>query len=287
MSIHMSPAEIESITSTSVNSITITFTERISNTIDNLSSFVLNNIEIPNSISPQNQKALLLTFRKNLPAGDNSLLIKDIRDFYGSPIKTDTLTFRVDTTVVQSEQFFISSHELINPYRLKINFNIEVDESIAVNPLNYIFEPSISVASIDIDQTDKRIIYLSWDKQKPVGSIGKEYVLRIVNLRSSVQTGSLQIASGAGSYLVLTSFAKDLSDMYVYPQPVKVESGLGKITFANLPNRAKILIMNLEGKQISSIEENNGDGGVDFYLKDQNGDALEYWNLYLQNCKIR
>jgi len=115
---------------------------------------------------------------------------------------------------------------------------------------------------------------LSWDKQKPVGSVGKEYVLRISNIKSSSQTGGLQITSGAGSFLVLTSFAKDLSDVYVYPQPSKVQNGLGKITFANLPNRVKILILNLEGKQIATVEEKNGDGGVEFILRDQSGDAL-------------
>ncbi|MCK7523050.1 MAG: T9SS type A sorting domain-containing protein [Ignavibacteriales bacterium] len=125
-----------------------------------------------------------------------------------------------------------------------------------------------------VDQSDKKSVYLSWDKQKPVGSVGKEYVLKISNLKSSAQTGTVQIASGAGSYLVLTSFAKDLSDVYVYPQPAKVQDGLGKITFANLPIKAKILILNLQGKQIAAIEENNGDGGVEFSLKDKNGDAL-------------
>jgi hypothetical protein len=268
------PAKIESITSTTTESITVTFTERISNTIDNLNSFTLMNLGIPNSISPQNQKALLLTFNNNLPAGSNSLIIKNIRDYYGSPIQTDTISFMVDLTIFQQEQFFISSHQLINPYKLKITFNMEVDENDALNLLNYVFEPSILVTSVSVDQSDKRNVILSWDKQKPVGSVGKEYVLKINNIRSSAQTGGLPIAPGAGSYLVLTSFASDLSDVYVYPQPSKVEDGLGKITFANLPNKAKILILSLEGKQIASIDENDGNGGVEFILKDQNGHAL-------------
>jgi hypothetical protein len=268
------PANIQAVTSTTAKSITVTFTERIGNTIDNLSSFTLVGLGIPNSISPQNQKSLLLTFNKNLPVGNNSLIIKDIHDYYGSPIETDTVTFNVDSTIIQQEQFFISSHQLINPYKVKITFNLDVDESSAQNSANYIFEPAINVTSIMVDQSDRKSLYLSWDKQKPVGSVGKEYVLRIRNLKSTTQTGNVDIASGAGSYLVLTSFAKDLSDVYVYPQPAKIQNGLGKITFANLPKKAKILILNLQGKQIAAIEENNGDGGVEFILKDQNGDAL-------------
>lgn len=268
------PASVDKIISTTAKSITINFTERISNTIDNLNAFTILNFESPNSITPQDQKSLLLTFNTNLPVGNNRLVVNDIRDFYGSPLKKDTISFNVDLTIIQQEQFFISSHQLISPYKLKITFNIEVDEVTAINSSNYVFTPSVVVSSVSVDQSDKRNIILNWDKQKPIGSIGREYVLKINNLKSSAQTGNLQIASGAGSYLVLSSFAKDLSDVYVYPQPAKVQDGLGKITFANLPNKAKILIMSLEGKQIASIEENNGDGGVDFFLKDQNGNAM-------------
>lgn len=268
------PARVETVTSFSSKSITVKFTERISNTIDNLQSFFILNFGIPQSITPQNQQALLLTFNRDLPTGLNFLAVRDMKDFYGSPIKTDTISFIVDTTIVQQEQFFISSYQLINPYKIKVTFNIEVDESSASNKSNYVFDPQISISTVSIDQTDKRNIFLSWDKQKPVGSIGKEYVLKINNLKSSNQTGGLQISSGAGSYLVLTSHAKDLSDVYIYPQPARINNGSGKITFANLPIKAKILIMNLEGKQIADIEENNGDGGVDYFLKDRDGNAL-------------
>jgi subtilisin family serine protease len=268
------PAKVKKVFSSTAKSVTVEFTERISNTIDNIASFLLLNVGIPNSVSPQDQKSLLLNFNRNLPVGPNHLIINGLRDHYGSPISVDTILFSVDTTIIQQEQFFISSHQLINPYKLRITFNIEVDEAEAASLANYSFDPAISVSSVSVDANDKRNITLNWDKQKPVGSVGKEYVLRVKNLRSSSQTGSLQISSGAGSYIVLTGFAKDLSDVYVYPQPAKVLNGAGMVTFANLPNRAKILILNLEGKQLASLEEKDGNGGVEFNLKDQNGNEL-------------
>ena len=267
-------AKIDSIISTSSSSISVYFSEKISNTIDNLASFRLINVGIPNSISPQGQKSLLLTFDSELPIGNNQLIISNINDFYGSPIMTDTVTFKVDPTIIFDEQFFISSHLLLTPYKLKVSFNLELDEISALNTINYIFNPSIIIKSIELDPTDKKSIYISWENQKPVGAVGKEYVLKINNLRSSASTGNLEIASGAGSSIVLVGYAKDLSDVYVYPQPGKVENGSGKITFANLPLKAKIIIFNLEGKQIKSIEENNGDGGIDVVLRDNNGDVL-------------
>ena len=268
------PARVENVSSFTSKSITVKFTERISNTIDNLQSFFLVNFGFPQSITPQDQKSLLLNFASNLPIGNNKLVIQNMRDFYGSPIKTDTISFNVDSTAAQENQFYVSSFQLLSPYKVKLTFNIDVDESSASNTNNYIFKPENKVTSAVVEQNDQRNIILSWENQKPVGSIGREYVLKINNLKSSAQTGYLPISTGAGSYVVLTNFAKDLSDVYVYPHPVKVNDGSGKITFANLPKKAKIIVLNLEGKQIATIDENNGDGGVEYDLKDQNGRLL-------------
>ncbi|RPI70683.1 MAG: T9SS C-terminal target domain-containing protein, partial [Ignavibacteriales bacterium] len=98
---------------------------------------------------------------------------------------------------------------------------------------------------------------------------GREYRLRINNLKSS---NGININTGAGSYIVLTSFANDLSDVYVYPNPSKGSSE--KITFANLPKKAKIIIFSLTGERINEIEETDGNGGVDFNLTYSTGEML-------------
>jgi hypothetical protein len=151
---------------------------------------------------------------------------------------------------------------------------LKVDENSARNTENYIFQPDNKVTSVNIDNTDATTIYLDLSNQKPIGSIGKEYVLRIKNLLSDLSTGNIHISEGAGSYLVLSSYAKNLSDVYVYPNPIRNFGTDSKITFANLPKQAKISIWSIDGKFINQIEETDGNGGIDFYLIDQNGDAL-------------
>jgi hypothetical protein len=137
-----------------------------------------------------------------------------------------------------------------------------------------LFEPDNKVTSIVIDENNKKTILIDLKGQKPVGSIGKEYVLRIKNVRSSSSTGNIEINSGAGSYVVLTSFANDLSDVYVYPNPAEIGTGITKITFANLPQYANISIWTLDGTKVGEVEENDGNGGVDFNLKDFSGNYL-------------
>jgi hypothetical protein len=98
--------------------------------------------------------------------------------------------------------------------------------------------------------------------------------LKIVNVISSSESGSLPIAPETGSYIVLTGVTQDLSTFYVYPSPVKINNGSGKLTFANLPQKVKIIIFNINGIRISEIDESTTTGGVDYNLRDKNNDLI-------------
>ncbi|MCU0414813.1 MAG: T9SS type A sorting domain-containing protein, partial [Ignavibacteriaceae bacterium] len=257
---------------TSSNTVTVKFSEKMNNTIENLQAFKLNGNVFPNSISPASQYSYLVTFRDEIPVGLNELSISDFRDYYGSPIEPTNVTFEMDSIIVNPE-FFITSFKIVDAYNIRVIFNLEVDETTAENVSNYIFEPVNKVTSVSVDASNKKMVNISLNGQKPVGSIGREYVLRVKDIFSSASTGSLKINEGAGSYIVLSSFANDLSDVYVYPNPVKPESGEA-LTFANLPRYAQITIWTVDGTKIGEIEESDGNGGVTFDLKDLNGNTL-------------
>jgi len=250
------PGKVISAIGSSPNTVTVTFSEKMSNTIENLQGFELLNVGIPNSVAPANQFSYLLTFSEYIPVGPNNLLVRDIRDLYGSPIEQTNIIFFMDSVIVNPE-FFISSFEIINSYLIRVVFNVDVDETSATNTENYIFDPDNKASSVKVDGNDKRIISISLEGEKPIGSIGLEYILRIINIASSTATGSIPINTGAGSYIVLSNFAKDLSDVYVYPNPANVNDGVGTITFANLPQRAKITIWTLNGTQVNDKSKRN------------------------------
>ena len=222
---------------------------------------------------PSSQFSYTLSYKANLPLGKNYLFIKKLRDFYGSFIQEDTVEFNADSMLAVKE-FFISSFEILNPSLIKVVFNLDVDKNNASNSNNYTFEPQNNISNINVEQNDSKIIYIKLDGKNPVGSVGKEYKLKIKNVTSSQSEGDIPINSGAGSEIILTAYAKNLADVYVYPNPAKIFNGNGKITFANLPQRAKIIIFNLQGKQMFELEENDGNGGVDYNLKDKSGVEL-------------
>ena len=266
------PGVVDTAFGSSRNAITVIFSEKMNNTIENLQAFKLNGTVYPNSISAASQFSYLVTFKDQIPVGEDSLLVSGLRDLYGSPIQSANITFNMDSIIVNPE-FFISSFDIVDAYNLRIVFNLNVDEQTAENISNYTFEPDNKVTSATVNASDKRIVNINLKGQKPVGSIGREYVMRVKNLVSSVSTGSIPINEGAGSYIVLSSFAKDLSDVYVYPNPVKPESG-EMLTFANLPQYAKITIWTINGSKIGEIEESDGNGGATFNLVDINGTKL-------------
>ncbi len=266
------PAHIINAKSINPNAIVVNFSDRMNNTIENLQSFYILGSGYPNSVSANNQFSYLLSFNNGLSAGMHQLIVNNLNDFYGSPVKHDTINFIVDS-IHTVTKFFVNSHEIVNPYKVKITFNLPVDPAAALNTSNYSFNPSNGINNVQLADNNQTV-YLDLSGHNPVGSIGIEYTLHIENLKSSVGSGNLKINSGAGSYIVLTSYANNLSGVYVYPSPVKIQGGEGKMTFANLPKNAKITIFNIDGKKINELSENNGDGGLQYNLKDLNGNIL-------------
>ncbi len=267
------PAQAVNVINNSPNNVIVKFSNKIKNTIENLQSFEIIGVGYPNSVSPSDQFSYLLSYNEALPDGDNRLVVRNLRDFYNSPIPHDTLSFLIQHSPDEIN-FFVSSFEILNPYLIKVEFNFPVDEASAQNVNNYYFEPNNKVSEVTVDANNKKIIYLDLRNQKPVGSIGREYVLRIENVLSDASMGNILIKSGAGSYLVLTGFAPDLSDVYVYPNPVRGGERHTSVTFANLPRKAKITIWDVNGKRINEIEEKDGNGGVEFNLTNEFGEKI-------------
>ena len=267
------PAKIVNVKAVSSNNLLVTFSGRINNKIDNLNSFLVLNLGIPNSISAASQYSYLLSFGSPFPVGKNTLIENNLNDYYGSPIIPDTVEFNVDSTS-NVPNFYITNFEILNSRKVSVTFNLAIDSASAMNLNNYILTPDNKVSSIQIDPKNKNTIYLNFEGEKPIGPIGIEYTLQVRNIISSAESGSIKILSGAGSYVVLTSYAQNLSDVYVYPSPARIMNGESKITFANLPRRAKVTIFSLSGKLINQIEETNGDGGLDYNLKDESGNLL-------------
>ena len=142
---------------------------------------------------------------------------------------------------------------------------MKLDSITAINKINYIFSPNNVIEHIKLNNNKDIVTLLT---KNPFGAIGKEYVLKIENLVSSIETGKIPISQNSGSEIVLTSSAENLDDIYVYPNPVNIAEK-SFITFANLTTKVEIYVFSIDGKFINKIVENDGNGGVDWDLKDE------------------
>jgi len=268
---HHKTASVIEVNVVSALSVEIKFSEKIKTVIENLMSFgFLNTYNViihPNSVSPSSSYSYFITFPNEFPEGENKLVIKDLVDFYNSPILTDTLNFIYRKTQTK-DKFYISAHSILTPYQIRLHFNLQVDTLSVLNSVNYLVEPANPITNLSLND-DKSITLIFKNR---IGAIGKEYKLSCKNIYSDKTKGALAIEEGAGSEVVLVAKAENLEDVFSYPSPAKISDGA--VTFANLPQYAEIFIYSLSGNKINHIFETDGNGGLIWDFRDLAGNIV-------------
>ncbi|GJQ63776.1 MAG: hypothetical protein SCALA702_28290 [Melioribacteraceae bacterium] len=259
------PASLVSAEAVTTKHIIVKFDGKINKTIENLESFVITGIGKPNSISAADDFSYLLTMSESMPTGTQTLTASKLRDAYGSPIPNGSVNFTVSSTI-SGEEFFISSFELTGQKSVKIRFNLPYDEQSALNPANYGVEPNYNYAE-SVNKVNGSSDEIEVHFKHSIANIGKDFKITLRDIYSSGSNG-IKINQGAGGVIVISSSASDLSDVFVYPNP---SNGASKITFANITKRVKIIIFTLNGKRVAELEEQDGDGGLEWDLRDENG----------------
>ena len=275
---HHNPARVQSISVSSAGrSVTVEFSNRVDTKISDLTYFhLLDTAGVqysPTSVTVASPNTYQVAFAAGMRAGNFKLVVKGMTDFYGSLIPEDTAAVRfTDQPVVQA--FYVESFKILRPYLLSVKFNLAVDSASAMVRSNYHFNPFNEVKKISMIGADSTKLLLSFEGARPIGSIGIEYTLRISDLVSSAASGHIPIQSGSGSVIQLSANANNLDNIYVYPNPVRPNKSVSKMTFANLPKYAEIHIFSLSGKAIRTIHETDGNGGVDWDLIGDDGKQI-------------
>jgi len=248
--------------------LTVRLSERVPTVIPSPGSFFVNNgIGNPKNIAVKNNYEYFLTFEKAITNGSYTVRSFGLKDIYGSSVDSNLVNFTASQT--DTAKFYITKLELIGSTKLKVEFNLDVDSVSIRNVNNYSFEPfDIRVSSVSIENTDRKVVYLDLQNNAVIGATGKNYLLKAFNVYSS--TG-IKIVDGAGSSFGLIFNKEDLNDMYVYPNPYSFSSSQDYITFANITRDASIEIYDLKGKFLVTVQETNGNGGVEWNLLDQSG----------------
>jgi flagellar hook assembly protein FlgD len=82
------------------------------------------------------------------------------------------------------------------------------------------------------------------------------------------------IAFGQGDSAALIFSSPDLKDIFAYPNPYRSDSGQGWVTIAGLTRTATVRILDASGRLLRTLQETDGNGGVQWDLKDESGAAV-------------
>ncbi len=228
--------------------------------------------------SRSGQEVLLTLAPKALTAGSYAVQVTGVSDRDRTPIDTtrNRLSFMVPA---QAATFYLTSAILHSPQTIVLTFNQPVEPISALEPSNYRIEPGIPIATIGISSTDSTQVLLNLDPKYPIGALGVNYIITVQNVFS--HTG-VPILTGQGSQASLVCYRNDLSQVFTYPNPCRLGQGQNSIMFANLTKEATVKIMTLSGHVIRTLEEIDGNGGLSWDLRNEQGEMVAagvyvYW----------
>ncbi|MEM7513819.1 MAG: T9SS type A sorting domain-containing protein, partial [Bacteroidota bacterium] len=71
-----------------------------------------------------------------------------------------------------------------------------------------------------------------------------------------------------GNTATFSSNKSTLTEVFVYPNPVRNHGAFEGVRFANLTQQAIIKVYTVSGKYVIALEETDGDGGLQWNLRD-------------------
>ncbi len=259
------------------NQFQVKFNGRIADNMIEPSLFSIINIdnqtnEFAGLTNKLSDSVLMVTFNfSQIENGVYTFQAKSFRDYYKNWTLESNLNFDYKQIEIK-EEIYLTKLDIYSSSLMKIWFSEEVDKTTAETLENYVLKPYGTVISIDIDEFDTRgvIIHIA-DELKSRGARGYNYTITAQNI---ISANGKPITKGSGNSLGFTLSMNELDDVYISPNPIKYKEE-PTIRFSNLSPKATIKVMNLEGKILAEITENDGNGGAEWNGLDSNGKQLE------------
>ncbi|MCZ7555238.1 MAG: S8 family serine peptidase [Bacteroidia bacterium] len=233
------------------------------------SLFRLDGAREPVSVALLEPRVLLLSFG-TLNDGSYGLYVTGLRDGEGIPFD-DALLGPIEVRTPVINACYIERVEFLPPRSFRVTFSAPVESASASAAENYVFEPGGVAETAEPDPENPRVVLLAVRGDMPIGALGKEYVLSVRNVRCS--SGSV-IGDGPGSTAGVVLNRQTLDEVFVYPNPLRPEDAQQFVTFANLTPQAVIRVYTVSGMFIREVVEDDGNGGVEWDLRDSNGQLV-------------
>jgi len=214
---------------------------------------------------------VVITFADNLPYGNLTLKSFEFRDYWGNRTLESTIIIE-NIQTPEIEELYLTRLEVLGLSLLKLTFSEPVNFGQATNIENYSIAPYGQIIFAEPDIFDNTSVLLT------LNSGFRSYVARGINYTLTARNIFSLIGSPmtktAGNTLAFALAAEHLRDVYAFPNPARVQQD-NEIYFGNLSPRAEIKIMTLEGIEINTVYERDGNGGTHWDLLDKSGKRIK------------
>ncbi len=257
--------------------VAVQFNETMHESARQTALFDLNRVE-PNAIKLQPESVVLsrsgseviLTFpQMSFLPGSYQVRVDGALDADRAPI--DTTRNRATFTVAKEPpRFYVVSAKLESPQQILVYFNLPVEAASAALIANYKIKTAghatrngIALASAAVVANEATAVRLTL-AQGALGPLGRNHVIEISGVRSA---SGIALKSGEGDAIGFTMASSNLNRVLIYPNPF-VSSLHQTLTIAGLTPQAVIKILDIEGRVLATLEENDGNGGADWDTRD-------------------
>ena len=227
------------------------------------------------------EEAVLMLLRPFPQSGQYRVTCRDLADLDDTPL--DTLRNSADFMVTFAPKNpYLVEGRLIAANRIELVFSEDMDSSVEDSD-NYDLGENMDVVSAIRSAGVYDRVQLTIESKSPIGALGLSYPIRVKNLKSAA---GVAMRPGRGTFIELIFVRENLQDVFTYPNPCLAGLGDRKVTFANLTREAEIRILTSYGLPVRTLFEDNGDGGVDWDLRNESGQIVASGiYIYRVTCK--
>ncbi|KPL07070.1 hypothetical protein AMJ86_06025, partial [bacterium SM23_57] len=213
---------------------------------------------------------VLLAFPGSFPNGTYILLMEDLWDQQGSEI-SDSLRFaHFEVTLDTTHMPYVTRATILGSNGVLLEFSAPMQPGPMSNPANYHVDPfgSVTAAAPDVAHS----VQLKLDTSAPIGAVGRTFIVSAWNLFDNYGNPIDTLHNSAS----LRAYRENLNDVYVYPNPFTGAGpdGAESVIIAGLTRQATVNILTVNGRLVRTLNETNGDGGILWDLKNQNGERV-------------
>jgi hypothetical protein len=189
-------------------------------------------------------------------------------------VPLDTTRNRATFTVApELPRFYVVSAALESPQQILVRFNLPVEIASATSVANYRLktlgsktQSEIALASAVVVTSDSTVVRLAL-AQGVLGPFGRKHLIEIIGVRSA---SGIALRPGEGDAVGFSMPSANLDHVRIYPNPFLADRHT-MLTIAGLTEQAVVKIIDVEGRVLATLEESDGNGGVDWDTRDGRG----------------